>query len=95
MSVMAVVRLNAHPGKGGAIREMLNDGGMLETARRAEGCVKLEVFVGEGNPDAIAVLEEWTSIEAHDRYLETVGDSFDALMELVAERDAHHYQAID
>lgn len=94
MSVIAVVRLNAHPGKGGAICEMLN-GGMLEATRGAEGLVGLELFVGESNPDAVLVMEEWTSVDAHARYVESLGDSFDALMELVAERDAHHYQAID
>ena len=94
MSVMAVVRLTAHPGKGSAICDMLN-GGLLDVARRDEGCVSLELFVGEGNPDAIVVLEEWASIEAHSRYVDSMGDSFDSLMELVAEREAHHYHAID
>ena len=94
MSVFAVVRLNAHPGKGGAIREMLN-GGLLEVARRDEGVVKLELFVNVDDPDKTVVLEEWTSIEAHDRYVDSMGDSFDVLMELVAERESHHYQAID
>ena len=36
MSVFAVVRLIAHPGKGGAIRDMLN-GGMLEVAPGRRG----------------------------------------------------------
>ncbi len=94
MSIFAVVRLHAHPGKGGAVRDMLNEG-MLDVARGDEGCVKLELFVSDGDPDQIAVLEEWTSIEAHTRYLDTIGDTFDALMELVADREARHYTAID
>ena len=94
MSVFAVVRLNTHPGKGGAIRDMLN-GGMLEVARGDEGVIKLELFVSDDDPDKIVVLEEWTSVEAHDRYLDSMGESFEALMELVAERGARHYEAID
>ncbi len=94
MSVFAVVRLNAHPGKGRAIRDMLN-GGLPEVARGDEGVIKLELFVSDDDPDKIVVLEELTSIEAHTRYVDSMGDSFDSLMELVAERTSHHYGAID
>ena len=94
MSVFAVVRLIAHPGKGGAIRDMLN-GRMLEVARGDGGVIKLELFVSDDDPDKIVVLEEWTSVAAHARYLDSMGESFEALMELVAERDARHYEAID
>ncbi len=94
MSVMAIVRLNAHPGKGGAICDMLNRG-MLEATRGAEGLLGLQLLVGEPDRDAVVVMEEWESVEAHTRYVDSLGDSFDALMELVADRDARHYQALD
>ena len=44
--------------------------------------------MSDDDPDKIVVLEEWTSVAAHTRYLDSMGESFEALMELVAERDA-------
>ncbi len=94
MSVMAIVRLNAHPGKGGEIRDMLN-GGMLERTQKADGLLGLELFVGDHDPDSILVMEEWTSVEAHTRYVDSLGGAFDELMKLVADRDSRHYEATD
>ena len=94
MSVMAIVRLNAHPGKGSEIRDLLN-AGMSESTQKADGLLGLEIFVGDHNPDSILILEEWTSVEAHTRYVDSLGNAFDELMKLVADRDSRHYEAAD
>ena len=94
MSVMAIVRITAHAGKGGEICDMLN-GKMFEGARAAEGMLGLELFVGDQNPDSILIVEEWTSAEAHTRYLDSLGSGFDDFMKLIANRDDHHYEALD
>ena len=94
MSVTAIVRLTAHPGKGSEIRDMLN-GKIFAGTRNAEGLLGLELFVGDQNSDSILIMEEWTSVEAHTRYVDSLGSGFDEFMKLIAKRDARHFEAVD
>jgi quinol monooxygenase YgiN len=96
MSVLAVVRLDAHRGKGRALCDMLT-AGPLASARQAEGCEGVDLFVGVENPDATVVMEKWASIEAHQTYFAgMVGDKTgETMMALIANRDARYFQEVE
>lgn len=63
MSVLAVVRLKAHKGKGVALLAALTV--PLERATSHAGCGSSSLYMGAQSPDELVLLDEWESQESH------------------------------
>lgn len=66
MSVTLLVRIEAKPGRGGAIAEIVKP---VPPENDIEGCLGMDVFASTTNPDDVLILEHWSSIEAHKTFL--------------------------
>ena len=66
MSVTLLVRIEAEPGHGSAIAEIVKP---VPAENDIEGCLGMDVYAGTANPDQILILEHWTSIDAHKTFL--------------------------
>jgi len=66
MSVTLLVRIDARPGHGSAIAEIVKP---VPAENDIEGCQGMDVFANTANPDQVLILEHWSSIDAHKTFL--------------------------
>jgi quinol monooxygenase YgiN len=96
MSVKAVVKLRAHKGKGVALLAALTR--PLEATRANPDCLAAGLFMGAQSPDELVMLEDWVSVEAHQRHLESLeaGATMDEVNELLAAPlQVEHFKRIE
>jgi quinol monooxygenase YgiN len=63
MSVTRINEFRARGGQGGALRRRLEL--FLPIIRSSQGCRSCELLEGLDDPDQIAIVEVWESVEAH------------------------------
>jgi quinol monooxygenase YgiN len=68
MTVAAIYRFRAADGKAEELLAMLRQG--RDVAATVEGCEKFEVYQGSDDPHKFALVERWTSKEAHNDHFE-------------------------
>ena len=66
MSVTLLVRIDARPGHGSAIAEIVKP---VPAENDIEGCEGMDVFTSTANPDHVLILEHWSSVDAHKTFL--------------------------
>lgn len=84
MSVTLLVRIEAKPGHGGAIAEIVKP---VPADNDIEGCQGMDVFTNTTNPDEVLILEHWSSIDAHKTFLAGLMEqgALDAMLEHAAD----------
>ena len=70
MSVLAVVRLKAHKGKGVALLAALTV--PLDRAASHDGCHGSHLYMGAQSPDELVLLDEWEDQGSHAAHLATL-----------------------
>ena len=85
MSVPYIVVCKAVEGKGDEVAALLQQG--RDICKADEGCEACDVYRSEEDPNRIALVERWTSVEAHDANLGKLQEAgiFDKVMPLLAE----------
>ncbi len=85
MSVPYIVVFKAVDGKGDELATLLQQG--RDICNADEGCETCEVYRSEEDPNRIALVERFTSVEAHDGTLGKLQEAgiFDKVMPLLAE----------
>ena len=66
MAVRLVVTIQAQPGKGAELAEVMK--ARCEVSRQDAGCEQFEVFRSALNPDRLVLLERWTDQAALDAH---------------------------
>lgn len=66
MSVTLLVRIEAKPGHGSAIAELVKP---VPADNDIDGCQGMDIFTNAANPDEVLILEHWSSVEAHKTFL--------------------------
>jgi len=90
MSVIRINEFRAAPGKARAVRAFLTD--VVEVIRAAPGCERVELLVAQGAEDRLAIVEQWTTVEAHQAAASRIPkDQMAAFMPLIAEPPVGRY----
>ena len=66
MSITLLVQIEARPGHGSALGEILKP---IPADNEIDGSLGMDVFANTANPDEMLILEHWSSIEAHKTFL--------------------------
>ena len=90
MSVTLLVRIDAKPGHGSSITELVKP---VPAENDIEGCRGMDVFTNAANPDEVLILEHWSSIEAHRTFLAGLMEqgALDAMLEHAANLTRTYY----
>lgn len=70
MSVLAVVKLKAHKGKGVALLAALTV--PLERAAAHDGCHGSHLYMGAQSPDELVLLDEWQDEDSHVKHMQAL-----------------------
>ena len=70
MSVLAVVKLKAHKGKGVALLAVLTV--PLERAASHAGCHGSHLYMGAQSPDELILLDEWEDKDSHVAHMDAL-----------------------
>ena len=68
MSVTVIVKFRAAEGNAEALLALLHQG--RDFSLRAEGCEAFDLYQGQDDPHRFAIVERWTSLEAHHANVE-------------------------
>ena len=92
MTITARVKLTAKPGRRDELLELMI--GPLAATRADPQCSSVEMFIGVEGADDVLLVEQWTSIEAHQQFIGGVieaGGLTDILAILATDIDTAHY----
>lgn len=66
MSITLLVRISGKPGHGPELTRLLRP---LPADNDIEGCSGWDVFVNANSPDEILLVERWSSVDAHQKFI--------------------------
>lgn len=92
MSVTAIIRMTARPGQREALKAF--SGPAVQATGQQPECHSVEFLDCVENPDAVMLIERWTSIEAHQEFIGGViaAGGLDGLEDLlVCDMETLHY----
>jgi len=91
MSVIAVIRMHCHAGKGGTLEEALAK--PIAVTKENPDCPSIELFVSTDSPDELLLIEEWSSEAAHHKHVENLNAEgmLDAANSAMASLENVHY----
>ena len=90
MNVTLLVRIEAKPGHGGDLADILKP---IPADNDIDGCLGMDVFANTASPDEVLILEYWSSIEAHKTFLAGLMEqgALDAMFSHAAEVTRTYY----
>ena len=68
MGVLAVIHVQAQPGKGGDLAKALER--PMGVTKHNPDCPSIELYTSVADPERLVLIEEWSSEEAHHRHVE-------------------------
>ncbi len=66
MTITVLVTISGKAGHGKALAEILKS---VPAENDIDGCFGISVFLNNDNPDEVLIIEKWSSIEAHKKFL--------------------------
>ena len=70
MGVLAVIHVQAQPGKGGDLAKALER--PMGVTKHNPDCPSIELYTSVADPERLVLIEEWSSEEAHHRHVENL-----------------------
>ncbi len=71
MSVLAVIKIDAKPGRGDTL--VIAMGEPVRLTQENPECTRAELYRSTARPDELVLIEQWTSIAAHHAHFESLG----------------------
>ncbi len=84
MSVMLIVRISGKPGHGKALSELIQP---VPPDNDVDGFAGMDVYVNTTKPDEVILLEKWSSVDAHKKFLAEL-EAQGGLDEMLSHADA-------
>jgi quinol monooxygenase YgiN len=90
MSVIRINEFRAAPGKAADLRAFLAD--VVAVITGAPGCEDVQLLIGHEDESQVAIVEQWTSVDAHQAAASRISkEQMAAFMPLVAEPPVGRY----
>jgi len=93
MSVTAIIKLTAKPGKRAALMSTMAPA--VEATRAQSSCLAVDLLACIEDPDDVLLIEHWTSVVAHETFIDGViaAGGLDEIRPLLAaELQTRHYR---
>lgn len=66
MSVTVTVEIKSKPGEGDKLVALFKD--LLPDTRKYDGCISIDLYRNQDDPDVVILVEQWESAEHHTSY---------------------------
>jgi|SRR6516225_7838609 quinol monooxygenase YgiN len=93
MAIARINRFRAKPGLEANLRQFLGE--VIETVRSSTGCRSVQFLEALDEPDQLAIVEVWDSVDAHQAAAKVIPpERLEAVRPLLAEPPAGSYYRI-
>ena len=91
MSVISVIRIHCHSGRGRELQQALAK--PMAVTRDNPDCSRIELFSNPDDPDDWVLLVDWSSEAAHHQHVDNLNAEkiLDAASAVMADVDSPHY----
>jgi quinol monooxygenase YgiN len=72
MNITLLVRIAGKKGHGKDLTQLIRP---MPEDNNVEGCLGMDVFMNASNPDDILLLERWSSVQAHQKFISGIRDA--------------------